>query len=65
MFSPICGDRAESYVWVITPGLSRLALAMVLMPAPPPRDTQLLSAPAQKLMLRQNRCQMCLRLCEF
>ena len=38
-------------MWVITPGLLRLALAIVLIPAPPPRDTQLLSAPAQKLML--------------
>ena len=49
--SPIWGDRALSYEWVITPGLLREALATVLIPAPPPRDTHWSPAPAQKLML--------------
>ena len=51
VYSPIWGDRALSYEWVITPGLLREALATVLIPAPPPRDTHWSPAPAQKLML--------------
>ena len=36
---------------MITPGLLRLALAVVLIPAPPPRETHWFFFPAQKLIL--------------